>query len=80
MAEVPLLGSVYTAFNDAVGRNLQTQDLITELNQTSSYKGVDVSVTSAYYDGAVIGVTFSVKGNLRTEEDGVRAGVLFHSQ
>lgn len=70
MAEVPLLGNVYTAFNDAVGRNLQTQDLITELNQTSSYKGVDVSVTSAYYDGAVIGVTFSVKGNLRTEEDG----------
>lgn len=70
MAEVPLLGNVYTAFNDAVGRNLQTQDLITELIQTSSYKGVDVSVTSAYYDGAVIGVTFSVKGNLRTEEDG----------
>lgn len=70
MAEMPLLGNVYTAFNDAVGRNLQTQDLITELNEASSYKGVDVSITSTYYDGAVIGVTFSVKGNLRTEEDG----------
>lgn len=70
MAEVPLLGNVYTAFNDAVGRNLQAQELITELNQTSSYKGIDVSATSAYYDRAVIGVTFSVKGNLRTEEDG----------
>lgn len=70
MAEVPLVGNVYNAFNDAVGRNLQTQDLITELNQTSSYKGIDVSVTRAYYDGAVIGVTFSVKGSLKTEEDG----------
>ena len=70
MAEVPLLGNVYTAFNDAVGRSLQSQDLITELNQTSSYKGVDVSINNAYYDGAVVGVTFSVKGNVRTEEDG----------
>ncbi|MDI2588541.1 DUF4179 domain-containing protein [Psychrobacillus sp. NEAU-3TGS] len=70
MAEVPLLGNVYTAFNDAVGRDLQSQDLITELNQTSNYKGVDVFITNAYYDGAVVGVTFTVKGNVRTEEDG----------
>ncbi|MGP4107895.1 DUF4179 domain-containing protein [Virgibacillus sp. L01] len=70
MAEVPLIGNVYTAFNDAVGRSLHSQDLIKELNQTSSYKGVDVSITNAYYDGAVVGVTFSVKGNVRTEEDG----------
>jgi len=70
MAKVPLLGDVYTAFNDFVGRSLQSQDLITELNQSSSYKGVDVTITNAYYDGAVIGVTFSVKGNVRTEEDG----------
>ncbi|RDW17433.1 DUF4179 domain-containing protein [Oceanobacillus chungangensis] len=70
MAEVPLLGNVYTAFNDAVGRSLQSQDLITELNKTSSYKGVDVTITNAYYDGAVVGVTFSVNGDVRTDEDG----------
>ncbi|EPD53693.1 hypothetical protein HMPREF1210_00516 [Paenisporosarcina sp. HGH0030] len=70
MAEVPFLGNVYTAFSDAVGRDLQSQDLITELNQTYSYKGVDVSITNAYYDGAVVGVAFSVKGNVKTEEDG----------
>ncbi|KAA0564646.1 DUF4179 domain-containing protein [Bacillus sp. CH30_1T] len=70
MAEVPLLGNVYTVFNDAVGRNLQSKDLITELNQVSSFKGVDVSIKNAYYDGAVVGVTFSVEGNVRTEEDG----------
>jgi hypothetical protein len=70
MAEVPLLGNAYTAFNDAVGRSLHSQDLITELNQTYSDKGIDVSITNAYFDGAVIGVTFSVKGNVRTEDDG----------
>uniref|UniRef100_UPI001D139C4B DUF4179 domain-containing protein n=1 Tax=Alkalihalobacillus deserti TaxID=2879466 RepID=UPI001D139C4B len=75
MAEVPLLGNVYTAFNDVVGRSLQSQDLITELNQTFSYKGIDVSITNAYYDGAVVGVTFSVIGNVRTEEDGSVQGL-----
>lgn len=70
MAKVPLLGDVYGAFNDLVGRSLQSQDLITELNQTYSSKGVDVTITNAYYDGAVIGVTFSVKGNVRAEGDG----------
>ena len=44
--------------------------MITELNQNSTYKGVDVSITNAYYDGAVVGVTFSVKGNMKSEEDG----------
>ncbi|SFL41003.1 protein of unknown function [Gracilibacillus orientalis] len=70
MAEVPLLGNVYTAFNDAVGRSLQSQNLITELNQSSNYKGVDVSITNAYYDGVVVGVTFFVEGKVSTEEDG----------
>ncbi|WP_273126952.1 DUF4179 domain-containing protein [Bacillus weihaiensis] len=70
MAKVPWLGDVYTAFNDTVGRSLHTQDLITELNQFSTYKNIDVSITNAYYDGAIIGVTFTVKGSVTTEEDG----------
>ncbi|MFU2018520.1 DUF4179 domain-containing protein [Peribacillus butanolivorans] len=70
MAEVPLLGKVYMNFNDLVGRNLESQQLITKLNETASNKGIDVSITSAYYDGAVIGVTFNVAGNIKTEQDG----------
>ncbi|WP_225434147.1 DUF4179 domain-containing protein [Peribacillus tepidiphilus] len=70
MADVPLLGKIYATFNDLVGRNLESQKLITQLNKTSSSKGIDVSITSAYYDGAVIGVTFNVKGNLKTEKNG----------
>lgn len=75
MAEVPLLGKVYMNFNDLVGRNLATQQLITDLNQKASSKGIDVSISSAYYDGAVIGVTFNVDGNVKTEQDGRLIGL-----
>ncbi|CAH0344640.1 DUF4179 domain-containing protein [Bacillus sp. CECT 9360] len=70
MADVPLLGKIYLSFNDLVGRNLESQKLITTLNETSTSKGIDVSITSAYYDGAIIGVTFNVKGDLKTEKNG----------
>lgn len=70
MAEVPLLGKLYANYNDLIGRNLESQQLITKLNETASNKGVDVSITSAYYDGAVIGITFNVEGNVKTEQDG----------
>ena len=75
MAEVPLLGKVYTNFNDLVGRNLASQQLITELDEIASYKDIDISVTSAYYDGAIIGVTFNVTGNVKTEDDGRLIGL-----
>ncbi|GGB72268.1 DUF4179 domain-containing protein [Fictibacillus barbaricus] len=74
MAKVPLLGNVYVVFNDAVGRNLQTENLITELNEVYSQNGIDVSITNAYYDGAVVGVTFSVNGDIQKEEDGTVQG------
>ncbi|MEG0473562.1 MAG: DUF4179 domain-containing protein [Solibacillus sp.] len=70
LAEVPLIGKLYSNFNDLVGRNLASQQLITELNETTSYKGIDVTVKSAYYDGAVVGVTLLVKGDVKTESDG----------
>ncbi|WP_102272081.1 DUF4179 domain-containing protein [Cytobacillus massiliigabonensis] len=74
MADVPLLGKVYETFNDAIGRSLQSQELITELNKTASSKGIDVTMTNAYYDGAVVGVTFHVKGDVNTNEGGKLVG------
>jgi archaellum component FlaF (FlaF/FlaG flagellin family) len=74
MAEVPLLGRVYESFNDAIGRSLQSQNLITAINEKASTRGIDVSITNAYYDGAVVGVTFNVKGRMKTEENGQVVG------
>ncbi|MBV7506636.1 DUF4179 domain-containing protein [Bacillus sp. sid0103] len=67
MAEMPLVGWFY---KDLIGEQLASQKLITQLNETASYKGIDVAITSAYFDGAVIGVTFDVKGNVKADEDG----------
>ncbi|MEH7308338.1 DUF4179 domain-containing protein [Neobacillus drentensis] len=67
MAEMPLVGWFY---RDLVGEQLASQKLITQLKETASYKGIDVAIKSAYFDGAVIGVTFDVKGNVKADEDG----------
>ncbi|QFK70121.1 DUF4179 domain-containing protein [Pradoshia sp. D12] len=69
LADAPIIGGLYATFNDMVGRNLEKQNLVKELNQTFTSNGVDVALTSAYYDGYLIGITFDVKGNLQ-EKDG----------
>lgn len=70
LANIPLVGNLYSHFNDLVGRNLEAQQLITSLNETTSNKGIDVTITSAYYDGGVIGVTFDLTGDVKVDEDG----------
>jgi hypothetical protein len=74
MADVPLLGKVYETFNDSIGRSLQSQELVTKLNQTASSDGIDVSIINAYYDGAVVGVTFKASGKMNTKESDQVAG------
>lgn len=68
LADVPVIGEAYHVFNDMVGRNLSSQQLVTELDEKSSYRGIDVVVTSAYYDGAVVGVSFKVEGRVKEDE------------
>jgi hypothetical protein len=75
MADVPLVGPIYENFNDLVGRNLASQNLITQLNETANSTGIDVTITSAYYDGAVIGITFDVVGNVKLDNDGRLMGL-----
>lgn len=74
LADVPLVGQLYSNFNDLVGRNLASQQLITQLNETASSQGIDVKMTSAYYDGAIIGVTFDVTGDVQENERGKLTG------
>ncbi|MEI5909493.1 DUF4179 domain-containing protein [Bacillus spongiae] len=67
MAGTPIIGGLYESFNDRIGRSLASQQLVTEINETSSDKGVDVTINSAYYDGAVMGISFTVKGEVKEE-------------
>ncbi|WP_226086268.1 DUF4179 domain-containing protein [Mesobacillus sp. S13] len=71
MAEIPILAKLYE--NDKVAENLSSQQLITELNEKAAFAGIDVTVTEAYYDGAIIGVTFDVKGEVKGNEDEIYA-------
>lgn len=69
LADAPVIGGWYAGFNDVVGRNLEEQNLVKKLNQTFTSNGVDVTLTSAYYDGYLIGITFDVKGEIKDDKD-----------
>ncbi|MBT2692250.1 DUF4179 domain-containing protein [Bacillus sp. ISL-55] len=71
MADIPFLAKLYE--HDKVAGNLASQQLITELNEKAAFEGIDVRVTDAYYDGAIIGVTFDVKGEVKGNENEIYA-------
>jgi hypothetical protein len=71
MADIPFLAKLYE--NDKVASNLAAQQLITELNEKATFDGIEVTVTDAYYDGAMIGVTFNVKGEVKGGEEDIYA-------
>ncbi|MBM6616877.1 DUF4179 domain-containing protein [Bacillus suaedaesalsae] len=70
LAEAPIVGGMYEKFNDVVGRSLESQQLITQLDEKATSRGIDVSITSSYFDGAVVGVTFEVEGKVKKDRDG----------
>ena len=43
--------------------------MVTELDKKASDNGVDVTITSAYYDGNVLGITFKAGGDGRNIKD-----------
>jgi hypothetical protein len=71
MAEIPFLAKLYE--HDKVAGNLASQQLITELNEKASFEGIDVRITDAYYDGAMVGVSFDVKGEVKGAKDEIYA-------
>ncbi|RLQ90068.1 DUF4179 domain-containing protein [Planomicrobium sp. Y74] len=82
LAAVPVIGSFYEKFGLQIGAELEESGLITQLNQAASSNGVDVTVTSAYYDGNVMGITFVAEGDgvaMDLSKDvGPESGYSFH--
>ncbi|PFN09903.1 DUF4179 domain-containing protein [Bacillus cereus] len=60
LADVPLVGKVYSYFHDSIGQNLSASKLVTELNQQAVSNGISVTMNSVYYDAGRIGITFKV--------------------
>ncbi|MGM0751534.1 MAG: DUF4179 domain-containing protein [Bacillota bacterium] len=63
LAKLPVLGGIYEKVGSDIGKELYFSDKVTEVNQAATSNGVDVTITSTYYDGNVIGVTFKAKGD-----------------
>lgn len=68
LAKVPVLGAIYEDFMPSVGKELVAKNLVTSLNQEVTSNGVNVTITSAYFDGNMIGVTFKAQGKDLTIE------------
>ncbi len=62
LAQAPLVGPLYSQFNDLMGRKLEESELLTPLQQTVSDQGFEVTITSSYFDGGAFGLTFEVTG------------------
>ncbi|MEH6938907.1 DUF4179 domain-containing protein, partial [Bacillus sp. JJ664] len=62
LASVPIIGSIYENFHSEVGKKLESNGMVGKLNEKASDHGIDVTVTSAYYDGNNIGITFKADG------------------
>ncbi|MFZ7121115.1 MAG: DUF4179 domain-containing protein [Eubacteriaceae bacterium] len=71
IANVPIIGGLYEKFDypDIIGEDLESKELITRLNETCTFEGIEVTMTSVYYDGASIGGTFDVVGDVEKKYD-----------
>ena len=82
LANVPLIGSIYEQFNSQIGNELAAKNLVTEHDQKASSNGVDITITSAFYDGNFIGITFTADGKALSEkldaENSPEAGYSYH--
>ncbi|TWT05271.1 DUF4179 domain-containing protein [Planococcus sp. CPCC 101016] len=63
LAAVPFIGSFYEQHNMQIAQELEESKLISEVNQVVVDQGIQVTLSSAYYDGNVIGTAFMVDGD-----------------
>ncbi|TMU85099.1 DUF4179 domain-containing protein [Bacillus sp. BHET2] len=63
LAKLPVLGGIYEKVGSHVGKELYSSQRVTEVNQAATSNDVAVTITSTYYDGNIIGVTFQAKGD-----------------
>lgn len=62
LASVPIIGSIYENFHSDIGKKLEYNGMVEKLNEKATDHGIAVTVTSGYYDGNQIGITFKAEG------------------
>lgn len=78
LAQVPYVGEYYQLLHMPVGVEMASEQLVTEINESVTANGVTMTVTSAFYDGHFLGMTFKATGDNLTEymatDEGPEAG------
>ncbi|GLC89550.1 DUF4179 domain-containing protein [Lysinibacillus piscis] len=62
VADVPLIGDLYKKLHISIGENIASENLLTEINTEVIDNDVSMTITSAFYDGYFLGITFKATG------------------
>ena len=68
LTNIPLIGSIYENYQMDIGQNLVEQNLISPYNETVINGDVALTITSTFFDGQYIGITFQAEGSGLTEQ------------
>ncbi|MEH7385293.1 DUF4179 domain-containing protein [Bacillus sp. JJ1521] len=63
LAQVPIIGGIYENYQMQIGQDLAADQLITEIYETVENNGAKMSITSIFYDGSFVGLTFNASGD-----------------
>ena len=70
LAQVPFIGDYYQKLQMPIGEEMASEQLITEFNESVTNNGVTMTITSAFYDGHFLGITFKASGENLTGQIG----------
>ena len=70
LAQVPFIGDYYKKLQMPIGEEMASEQLITEFNESVTNNGVTMTITSAFYDGHFLGITFKASGENLTGQIG----------
>lgn len=70
LAQVPLIGGIYEKYQMPIGQELASEQLITEINETAKDNGVEMVISSIFYDGSYVGLTFKATGETLSDSIG----------
>lgn len=70
LAQVPLIGGIYENYQLQIGQDLASEQLITEIKETAQDNGVEMTISSVFYDGSYVGITFKATGEALSDSIG----------
>lgn len=70
LAQMPLIGGIYENYQMQIGKDLASDQLITEIKETAQDNGVEMTITSIFYDGSYVGITFKATGEALSDNIG----------